>query len=50
MTIMVADVRVEGDDDFVILASYAGAPHSWWPVGAENLLDWKCPAGPRLSG
>jgi CDP-diacylglycerol pyrophosphatase len=50
MMIMVAGVRLEGDDEFLILASYAGAPHAWWPVGAENLLDRKCPAGPRLSG
>ena len=48
--IMVAAVRVDGQDEFLILASYAGAPHAWWPVGAENLLDRKCPAGPSLSG
>jgi hypothetical protein len=29
---------VEGDDQFLILASYAKAPHAWWPVGADNLL------------
>ena len=50
MMIMVAGVRVEGDDEFVILASYAGAPGAWWPVGADSLLDRKCPAGPRLAG
>ncbi len=50
MMIMVAGVRVEGDDEFVILASYAGAPGAWWPVGADSLLDRKCPAGPGLSG
>jgi len=50
LMIMAAGVRVEGDDEFLILASYAGAPHAWWPVGADSLLDRKCPAGPRLSG
>jgi CDP-diacylglycerol pyrophosphatase len=44
LTIVVAGVRVEGDDDFLILASYAHAPHAWWPVGAENLLDPNCAA------
>ncbi len=44
MMIMVAGVRVEGDDEFLILASYAGAPHAWWPVGADSLLGRKCPA------
>ena len=39
LTIVVVGVRVEGDDQFLILASYARAPHAWWPVGAENLLD-----------
>ena len=48
LMIMVAGVRVEGDDEFLILASYAGAPHAWWPVGADSLLGRKCPAGPRL--
>jgi CDP-diacylglycerol pyrophosphatase len=43
--IMVAGVRVEGDDEFVILASYAGAPSAWWPIGADSLLDSSCPAG-----
>jgi CDP-diacylglycerol pyrophosphatase len=50
MMIMVAGVRVEDDDEFLILASYAGAPGAWWPVGAESLLGGKCPAGPRLPG
>jgi CDP-diacylglycerol pyrophosphatase len=49
MMIMVAGVRVDGDDEFLILASYAGAPHAWWPVGADGLLDRECPAGPRLA-
>jgi CDP-diacylglycerol pyrophosphatase len=50
LTIVVAGVRVESDDEFLILASYAEAPHAWWPVGSDDLLDSTCPAGPRLAG
>jgi CDP-diacylglycerol pyrophosphatase len=39
MTVVVVGVRVDDDDQFLILASYAKAPHAWWPVGADNLLD-----------
>jgi CDP-diacylglycerol pyrophosphatase len=39
LTIVVVGARVEDDDQFLILASYAKAPHAWWPVGADNLLD-----------
>jgi CDP-diacylglycerol pyrophosphatase len=44
LTIMVAGVRVAGADQFLILASYAGAPHSWWPIGSEDLVDTRCPS------
>jgi hypothetical protein len=37
--VAVAGVRVEGDDEFLILASYAKAPHAWWPVGSADLTD-----------
>jgi CDP-diacylglycerol pyrophosphatase len=50
LTIVVAGVRVESDDEFLILASSAKAPHAWWPVGAGDLLDSACPAGPRRAG
>ena len=50
LTIVVAGVRVESDDEFLILASYAKAPHAWWPVGSGDLLDSACPAGRRLAG
>jgi CDP-diacylglycerol pyrophosphatase len=50
LTIMVAGVRVEGDDEFLILASYAGAPGAWRPVHAEDLLGPNCPARTRLAG
>ncbi len=49
LTVVVAGVRVDSDDEFLILASYAKAPHAWWPVGADNLLS-ACPAGPRSAG
>ena len=46
LTIGVAGATVEGQDDLVILASYAHAPGSWWPVGADNLLDSRCEPEP----
>jgi len=46
LTIVVASVRVADADEFVILASYVGAPHSWWPVGADNLLRARCSQRP----
>jgi len=49
LTIAAAGVRVEGNDQFLILASYAKAPGAWWPVGSGDLLDRNCPAGPSLS-
>ena len=49
LMIIVAAVAVEGDDEFLILASYAKAPGAWWPVGAGDLLGPDCPAGPRLA-
>ena len=48
--IMVAAVRVDGDDQFLILASYAGATGAWWPIGADSLLGRKCPAGTDFGG
>jgi len=50
LTVVVVGVRVEGDDQFLILASYAKAPHAWWPVGAGNILDSCRFAGPRRAG
>jgi CDP-diacylglycerol pyrophosphatase len=50
LTVVVAGVRVEGDDEFLILASYAKAPHAWWPVGAEDLLDSCRSARPTRAG
>jgi CDP-diacylglycerol pyrophosphatase len=50
LTVVVVGVRVDGDDQFLILASYSNAPHAWWPVGAENLLDSCRFAGPRRAG
>lgn len=50
LTIVVAGVRVAGEDGFLILASYADAPHSWRPVSAEDLLAPECPAELGFSG
>jgi hypothetical protein len=50
LTVVVAGVRVESDDQFLILASYAKAPHAWWPVGDGNLLGDCSLAGPRRAG
>jgi CDP-diacylglycerol pyrophosphatase len=49
LTIAVVGVRVESDDEFLILASYAKAPGAWWPVGSDDLLPPACPAGRRLA-
>ena len=46
--VVVAGLRVAGDDEFLILATYAHAPHAWWPVGAESLLTSDCTSEPRL--
>ncbi len=40
--VMAVGARVEDEDDFLILATYAHAPGSWWPVGAEELTDRRC--------
>jgi CDP-diacylglycerol pyrophosphatase len=50
LTVVVVGARVEGDDQFLILASYAKAPHAWWPVGDGNLLASCRFAGPRRDG
>ena len=48
--IAVVPVRLADDDDFLILASYAHAPHAWWPVAAENILDTSCSTHPGAAG
>jgi CDP-diacylglycerol pyrophosphatase len=42
LVIAVVGATVMGNDEFLILASYNRAPGSWWPVGAENLIDQRC--------
>jgi len=42
LTVLVAGVRVEGDDQFMVLATYAKAPGAWWPVGSDDLMDRRC--------
>ena len=48
--IVVAATRVAGVDEFLILATYARAPHSWWVFGAEDLLDLSCSTASDLPG
>ena len=50
LAIAAAGVRVEGDDQFLILASYADATGRWSALGSSAMLDWRCPAGPSPSG
>ena len=38
LTVAVVGARVDRDDEFLILATYAKAPHAWWPVGAAEVL------------
>jgi hypothetical protein len=49
LTIAAAGARVEGDDQFLILASYVEATGAWLPVRSSDLLDENCPAGPSPS-
>jgi CDP-diacylglycerol pyrophosphatase len=42
LTVVVTNARIAGAEEFVILASYIGVPHAWWPVGASDLLDPDC--------
>jgi CDP-diacylglycerol pyrophosphatase len=44
--IMVAGARVEGEDQFLILGTYEGAPHAWYEAGSDNLLAKTCPLEP----
>ena len=50
LTIAVAGVRVEGDDQFLVLASYVEATGGLLPVRSSDLLGESCPAGPSTSG
>ena len=50
LTIAIAGVHIESDDEFLIFASYAKAPGALRLVGADDLLYPACPAGPRLAG
>jgi len=50
LTVAVVGARVDSDDEFLILASYAKAPHAWWPVGAADVLASCRLAGPRRAG
>lgn len=42
LTIAVVGATVDGQDGFLILVSYIGVPHSWWPFGSSDLIDPHC--------
>ncbi len=42
LMISVVGATVDGQDDFLILVSYVGVPHSWWPFGSLDLIDPHC--------
>ena len=42
LMIAVVGATVDGQDDFLILVSYVGLPHAWWPVGSSDLIDPDC--------
>jgi len=42
LTVVVGGVKISDENEFLILATYAGAPHSWWPVEAENIISKRC--------
>ena len=42
VTIAVASVPMDGTDEFVVLATYVNAPHQWWPMGSDDLLEYSC--------
>ena len=42
VTVVVAGAKVGGEDDFLLLASYAWAPGALWPARAEDLIDRRC--------
>jgi CDP-diacylglycerol pyrophosphatase len=45
VTLAVAMTSTGGREQFVILATYARAPHQWWPMGSDDLLDYSCGTG-----
>ena len=42
LTIVVATARIDDRNEFVILATYPSAPHQWWAMGSDDLLDYQC--------
>jgi CDP-diacylglycerol pyrophosphatase len=49
LTIMVAAVRVDREEGFLILAFYLGTPYSWWSVGSKELVGPHCPTDAGLN-
>jgi CDP-diacylglycerol pyrophosphatase len=48
LTIGVVGVRADGDDQFLILATYAKAPGAWWPFGDGQFYS-PCEFPPRAA-
>jgi CDP-diacylglycerol pyrophosphatase len=42
MMIVAAGDRVEGQDGFLILATYGNPPGAWWAMGSWNVMDSLC--------
>ncbi len=42
VTVALALASVNGHEQFVVLATYVHAPHQWWPMGSDDLLDYAC--------
>jgi len=42
MMVVVSGDRVEGQDGFLILATYSNPPGAWWPMGTWNIMDSRC--------
>jgi CDP-diacylglycerol pyrophosphatase len=42
LMIVVAGDRVEGQDGFLILATYANPPGAWWAMGTWNVMGSDC--------
>ena len=50
LVIAVTGAQVDGDDAFLILATYVRAPGSWWPAGVGDLIDRRCRGGAEAGG
>lgn len=42
VTVAVGLTSVKGRKEFIVLATYPGAPHQWWTMGSDDLLEYDC--------